>query len=110
MNILALNGTSNPEVCSALNSVGRSRVKTNLEQYVPTVNRKKSAVNNSDFYHQPLTLGGPKSDQHQLSPHNINISSRQKNVLRINKMITNGTFYNRPCHGSGSHLDEKATA
>ena len=51
MNILALNGTSNPEVCSALNSVGRSRVKTNLEQYVPTVNRKNSAVNNSDFYH-----------------------------------------------------------
>ena len=78
MNILALNGTSNPEVCSALNSVGHSRVKTNLEQYVPTVNRKNSAVNNSDFYHQPLTLGGPKSDQRQLSSHNINVSSRQK--------------------------------
>ena len=79
MNILALNGTSNPEVCSALNSVGRSLVKANLEQYVPTVNRKNSAVNNSDFYHhQPLTLGGPKSDQHQFSPHNINVSSRDK--------------------------------
>ena len=78
MNILALNGTSNPEVCSALNSVGRSLVKTNHQQYVPTVNRKNGAVNNSDFYHQPLTLGGPKSDQHQFSPHNINVSSRKK--------------------------------
>ena len=31
----------------------------------------------------------PKSDQHQISPHKINTSLREK-VIRINKMITKG--------------------
>ena len=52
IDILSLNGTSNAEFCSALNSVGCSLVKTNLEKDVPTVNRKNSAVNISDFTSQ----------------------------------------------------------
>ena len=41
------------------------------------------------FENRPFNPLSPKSDQHQISPHNINTKSKDQ-VMRMNKMITKG--------------------